>query len=187
MVAPTRYYWVGMGNILEVVSVGGPVVLALMGVAMSVWPPKDNHWPWIVAFALVGVLTFGGSWKQINESDAAQIELTDSVNSLREAVSKLTIPVKQGVGIDPDAIYQNGSIVGNVIAPRITLNQSRIYFDQIQNAGNLDRNRLFQYRDYNLKFVGFGSYAGMLISSGGAVSSVYTNVVGEIIGSNAGR
>jgi hypothetical protein len=173
-----------MGGLIEFISVGGPVALALMGVAVAIWSPKQRkyHWPLGISFALVGTLTVSATWKQVRDSDKAQSDLTNSVNELKLTLDKLTYPVKQTNGLDPDAIYQNGSIVGRVIAPRITLNQSRVYFDRLQNAGNLDRKKTFEYRDYILKMLGAGGYTGMLITPGEVANSVYTNFVTEIVG-----
>jgi hypothetical protein len=173
-----------MGGLIDFISGAGPVALALMGVAVAVWSPKQRkaHWTWGISFALVGALTVSATWKQARDSDKAQGDLTNSVNELKLTIDKLTIPVKQTNGLDPDSIYQNGGIVGHVIAPRITLNQSRVYFEQLQNAGNLDRGRTFEYRDYILKMLGAGGYTGMLITPGEVANSVYTNFVAEIVG-----
>jgi hypothetical protein len=89
----------------------------------------------------------------------------------------------QKVERDPDGIYQYGRMVGKVIAPRIVLNQSRAFFDQIQNAGDLDRAKAFEYRDHMLRFLKAESFAGMSIVVGGPVANnVYSGVVCEIVG-----
>ena len=69
------------------------------------------------------------------------------------------------------------------MSPRITLNESKVYFDQVENAGNLDTRKPFEYRDYVLKFIRADSFTGMLVQApGGVATNVYQHVVSEIIG-----
>ena len=68
-------------------------------------------------------------------------ELKVAVDGLKDIRSKISVPVSKEPASptrDPDTIYQNGNSVGRVIGARLILNQSQIYFDQIENAGNLD-------------------------------------------------
>jgi hypothetical protein len=84
---------------------------------------------------------------------------------------------------DPDALYQNENVVGNVIGARITLNESKVYFEQIENTGHLDTQKNFEYRDYILHFLRADSYIGMLVQApGGVATNVYQRVVCEIVG-----
>jgi hypothetical protein len=191
-----------LGAATEIAVFAGPVILSLMGVAVAVWSPKDRkaHWIWVVAFTLVGVLTIIASIKQVMDSDAAQTNLADSlktltktVDGLQDAIKALTKPIPKEAETtihparDPDAIYQNDIAVGRVVAPRITLNESKIYFDEIQNAGNLDRSKPFEYRDFVLKMISAESYVGMLVTPSGVATSVYRHVVCEIVGRTTTR
>jgi hypothetical protein len=186
-----------LGAATDTAVFAGPIILSLMGVAVTVWSPKDRkpHWIWVLAFALVGVLTIIASIKQVRDSDAAQTNLTDSlqkltktVDGLQGAINALTKPIQKEPETtihparNPDTIYQNGITVGHVVAPRITLSESKIYFDEIQNAGNLDRSKPFEYRDFVLKMTNEDSYIGMLVTPSGVATSVYRHVVCEIVG-----
>jgi hypothetical protein len=119
-----------------------------------------------------------------HNSDRAQQKLEQTVTGLKDAIGKLTKPVESQKRSqrDPDALYQNGNSIGKVVGARITLNESKVFFEEIQNAGGLDTRRPFEYRDYILRFIRADSYTGMRISNEGVATNVYTNVVTEIVG-----
>jgi hypothetical protein len=174
-----------VGIATKIAVIAGPVILALMGVAVSVWPPKKKiiHWTWGIAFAAVGIITIAGSVKQQQDSDNALAEQTKAFQGLERAIKDLTKPLRNdSTQRDPDTIYQNGVGVGHVISPRITPNESKIYFEEIQNAGNLDRSKSFEYRDFVLKMISADSYIGMLVTPSGVATSVYRHAVCEIVG-----
>jgi hypothetical protein len=157
-----------------------PVILAVMGIAVTLKPPNSSPaaWTWFGAFLIIGAITVVVGVKDRQNSDA-------TLNGLKDAIDKLTKPIgAENVrpSRDPDSIYQNGAQVGQVTGARITLNQSQVYFDQIKNAGNLDRSKTFEYRDLILRLVRADSYAGMLVSPEGVATNVYQRVVCEIVG-----
>jgi hypothetical protein len=154
-----------MGSVATAIGIAGPVILALMGVGITVWAP---------------------SIVQQHASDAAQDDLKQSINDLKKAVEALTKPLPTPQVVEParnpDGIYQNNTLVGTVVAPRITLNESRVYFDELLNAANLDTKRPFEYRDLILRMISAGGYIGMLVTNEGVATNVYRNVVCEIVG-----
>ena len=178
-----------MAIIAELAAVIGPIVLGLMGVAVTVWLPTKplHHWIWGIAFVVVGIVAVGGSLKQLRDSDKTNTEQTQALKDLRRAVENLTKPVPAPApstpAKDPDTLYQGGQNAGQVIAPREAINQSKIYFSMIVNAGSLDPNKQFNYREFTLKIVSVGSRIGMLVMTpGGVYTNVYRDVVCEITG-----
>lgn len=61
---------------------------------------------------------------------------------------------------DPDAIYQGGNAAAKVTGSRIALDQSMIYFAQVNDAAGLDITKPFLYRGYMLNFVSADGNAG---------------------------
>ncbi len=111
-------------------------------------------------------------------------ELKVAVDGLKDILSKISVPVSKEPASptrDPDTIYQNGNSVGRVIGARLILNQSQIYFDQIENAGNLDKSKTFEYRNYVLRLVRADSYIGMLVSPAGVATNVFQRVLCQIV------
>jgi hypothetical protein len=163
---------------VAIAAIALPIVLAVLGVIVSINPPsKKGHDRkiWIGVFILLGIFAVGIGIADRHNSDRAQNELKDSIDQLTKPIPpKAEVPAR-----DPDT---NGNAVGKVTGARITLNESRVYFEQIENAGNLDTNKPFEYRDYILRFVRADAYIGMLVSPRGVANNVYRNVVCEIIG-----
>jgi hypothetical protein len=168
-----------------------PIILAVMGVVMGLVmllsPPSPIFiWSCVAAFAVLGLVAIGVSIKDRHNVDAAQEELKTIIKGLQDSIDKMTKPVTAPtaqLARDPDALYQNESGVGKVIGARITLNESKVYFEQIENAGHLDTNKNFEYRDYILRFVRADAYIGMLVQApGGIATNVYQRVVCEIVG-----
>jgi hypothetical protein len=165
-----------------------PIVLAVMGIIVSIkTPPKEGywHWAWLAAFVVAGSVAIFAGVKDRMASDAGQQELKATINGLRDSIDKLTKPLGNETTPpkrDPDTLYQNGGPVGKVTGARITLNESKVYFDQIENAGNLDLSKVFEYRDYNLRFVRADSHIGMLVTNNGVATNVYQHVVCDIAG-----
>ncbi len=166
-----------------------PIILAVMGVIVALNPPPPIgliHWIWVGAFVAVGMIAIAIGIKDRLNADAAQDRLRIEIRGLRDAIETMTkpiasVPVKPTR--DPDAIYQNENITGKVIGARITLNESKVYFEQLENAGHLDTKKPFEYRDYVLRFVRADLYIGMLVQApGGVATNVYQRVVCEIIG-----
>jgi hypothetical protein len=136
---------------------------------------------------MVAALTILGALKQQQDADAAQAALAKSLGDLKQAVYALTKPLsaapsQTAPARDPDGVYQNDRLVGTVIAPRITLNESRVYFAEIQNATDLDINKPFEYRDFVLRVIHVNARIGLLLSPGSVSTGVLENVVCEIIG-----
>jgi hypothetical protein len=163
-----------------------PILLAVMGILMSLRPPATNggRWSWGGSFLIVGLLAIIAGTIDRKHSDARQDQLQNDINGLRDAVQQLTKPLQPVVRAarDPDALYQNGNGVGKVTGARITLNESKVFFEQIENAGNLDTSKPFEYRDYVLRFIRADSHIGMLITPSGVATNVYRNVVCGIVG-----
>ena len=157
-----------------------PIGLALMGVIVA----RTVHWIWVAAFVLFGAAAIVVGIQDRRSADIGQKKLAATINGLRDSINKLTQPVTTPTvpARDPDSLYQNGNVVGKVIAPRITLSESRIFFEQIENAGNLDKQKNFEYRDYILKFIRADSFIGMLVQPGSVAANVYKHVVCEIVG-----
>jgi hypothetical protein len=161
-----------------------PIILAVMGIVMglvmAISPPSPIFiWSCVAAFAVVGAIAIGVGIKDRQNSDAAIKGLTDAINAMTKPLPQATLKPAR----DPDAIYQNDNIVGKVTAPRVTLNESKVYFDQIENAGNLDTKKNFEYRDYVLHWIRADAYIGMLVqATGGVATNVYQRVVCEIVG-----
>jgi hypothetical protein len=111
-------------------------------------------------------------------------ELKITVGGLKDTLDKISVPVSKEPPTpthDPDTIYQNGNGVGHVIGARVILNQSQIYFDQIENAGNLDKSKTFEYRNYVLRLIRADSYIGMLVSPAGVATNVFQRALCQIV------
>jgi len=100
-----------------------PIVLALMGIALSVMLPTSGRarWVWLASFlivGLVGLVAISTGIEDRRESDARQGSAQADIKGLREAVEQLTKPLQPTVRAahDPDALYQNGNGVGKVRA-----------------------------------------------------------------------
>jgi hypothetical protein len=131
------------------------------------------------------MLAIGSGVADRRASDAGQDELKKTINGLKDSIDKLTKPIGNEpttIKRDPDALYQNGNSAGKVMGARVTLNESKVYFDQISNAGNLDPNKVFEYRDFVLRFVRAESHIGVLVTGGNVSTNVYQRVVCEIVG-----
>jgi hypothetical protein len=89
-----------MGIATTIAAISGPVILALMGVAISIWPPKKGraHWTWGIAFAAVGVIAILGSVKQQHDSDNAITEQTNAFKGLERAYSRSDQTAAQQLG-----------------------------------------------------------------------------------------
>jgi len=144
------------------------------------------HWAWLGAFLVVGLVTIWTGVKDRQNADLSQNNMQTTVQGLKDSIEKLTVPVSAQPSAegsrDPDEIYQIGSSVGKVTGARITPNESKIYFAEIDNTGNLDRSKTFEYRDYVIRLVSAQSYVGMLIGPAGVATNVYQNAVCEIVG-----
>jgi hypothetical protein len=165
-----------------------PIILAVLGVVVSFEAvPKGGRlqWVWVGSFAVLGILAVISQISDRHATDKDQRELKESVKGLKDSIEKMTKepaqPLKQ-TQRDPDGIYQNGNSIGKIIGARITLNESKVYFREIQNAAGFDTSKPFEYRDYILRFIRADSYTGMRISTDGVAMNVYGNVVSEIIG-----
>jgi hypothetical protein len=163
-------------------------ILAVLGILVSLSPPPSGgiwHWSVLLAFIVVGLVAIGIGIKDRSNADASQKELKDTIDNLKDAVDNLTRPIGNTAtprARDPDTIYQNDTAAGRVSGARITLNESQVYFDEIENTGNLDRARTFEYRDFVLQIVRADAYIGMLVAQGGVKNNVLQHVVCRITG-----
>lgn len=171
------------------IAIALPIILAVMGIVVALNPPPAAgllHWGWVGGFVLVGLVAIGVGIKDRRDAGAAQEQLETTINGLKDSIDKLTKPVSRQStkpARDPEALYQNENVVGKVTGARVTLNESKVYFEQIENAGNLDTRKNFEYRDYVLHFIRADSYTGMLVRApGGVATNVYQRVVSGIVG-----
>lgn len=165
-----------------------PIILAVLGVVVSFEAvPKKGllQWVWVGAFAILGVLAVISQVSDRHATDKDQRALKESVKGLQDSIEMMTKPLAQPLKQtqrDSDFLYQNGNSAGKAIGARITLNESKVYFSEIQNADGLDTRKPFEYRDYILRFIRADSYTGMRVSNEGVATNVYSNVVCEIAG-----
>ena len=168
-----------------------PIILAVMGIVMGLVvalsaPSPLFIWSCVAAFVAVGAIAIVVGIQDRRNADAQQRSFQKEIKGLRDAIEKMTKPVATAPikpTRDPDGIYQNENLVGKVMGARITLNDSKVYFEQIENAGNLDTKKNFEYRDYVLRWVRADAFIGMLVQApGGVANNVYQRVVCEIVG-----
>ena len=142
--------------VISVFAVALPIVMAVMGIIVALYPPSNEKlWFWMVAFVVVGIIAIiFGIIDRLN-ADAAIKGLKGSLEIVTKPVPANTRPAR-----DPDTLYQNGNVVGKVVSARITLNDSKVYFEEVEDAGALDTKKTFEYRDYILKLVRADSFVG---------------------------
>jgi len=82
-----------MQIVAQLLAIAGPVFLAIMGVAVTVWPPSkpEHHLVWGISFILVGVLAIAGSIKQQNDAAKASAAQIEAINGLKKAVENLAV------------------------------------------------------------------------------------------------
>jgi hypothetical protein len=64
-----------MDTFYKVAALGLPVVLALLAVFVTLWPPKQAKRVWVVVFVVVGALSFGASFQQSESENARLTEI----------------------------------------------------------------------------------------------------------------
>ena len=81
---------------------------------------------------------------------------------------------------EPNKIYQNGNVVGEVIGP-VQEQDSIIRFEKLANTGALNKGVVFQYQRHNLKIRQIGATFTMQSAFKGApmLTNVLDNVVCE--------
>jgi hypothetical protein len=160
------------------------LAFGFLGFRVTLRPPEarlHRQYKWafgvlsLIGLALVIVITV--------RNGLIQSSISAKLDELKQAVEALTQPPRAAPpSRNPDGIYQNGDLIGLAIAPRISLNESKIYFQEIQNATNLDRAKPFVYRDFILHMISASNYSASLITPTGVATGVYRNVVCEIVG-----
>jgi len=81
---------------------------------------------------------------------------------------------------DPNKIYQNSHVVGDVSGDVQDLG-GRLVFRELSNTGPLDHNTPFEYRRNTLRIRSIHAASGMKISPGGAKSNVLEDVVCDLV------
>jgi hypothetical protein len=162
------------------------LILALMGIFVSVGPPQGNEgWIWPMAFVVVGAIASFFAIKNQQNNDKALKELKTTIDGLKGSIYQLTKPIdaeaQKPRARNRDTIYENGSAVGRVKGARITSSESEVYFDEIDNTSDLECFKTFEYRDYVLRFVRAEKYLVRLIASPKVTNNVYQHVVCEIV------
>lgn len=124
------------------------------------------RWLWLGSLLAIGLLALeaGG---ELRLSEAVAQQNLDGTRPLE----KEAIPPRG----DPDAIYQGGNAAAKVTGPRIALDQSVIYFGQVDDAERLDITKPFLYRGYMLNFVSADGNSG-------TPDKVYRNMVCKVRG-----
>jgi hypothetical protein len=75
-----------MDTAIQAAAVGGPVILALMGLYVSIRPPIVTgkvHWVWFSAFAIVGVIATFANFVELHGADTLQQEIKAGIDELR--------------------------------------------------------------------------------------------------------
>jgi hypothetical protein len=162
------------------------LAFGFLGFRVTLRPPEARlHRQYKWAFGVLSLIGLSLVIVIAARNGLVQSSVNAKLDELNQAVEALTKPlpaVSPSKSLrDPDGIYQNGRLAGTVVDPRITVNQSKVYFEKITNAKDLDRTKPFQYRDFILRMTNIGGYVGMLISPSGVEAGVYQNVVCEII------
>jgi hypothetical protein len=73
----------------QLVAAYGPWLLALMGAAVSIWPPNRKgkwHWLWLAAFVVVGVPTGNATYREMQASDSANGDIKIQLGRILDAV-----------------------------------------------------------------------------------------------------
>ena len=81
---------------------------------------------------------------------------------------------------DENAIYQNGGIVGNVIA-KVDETEDKLIFHEICNTSKLNQELLFEYRREKLRIIEIGSIIGQenIVTSSG--SEIKYNIIRNVV------
>lgn len=85
---------------------------------------------------------------------------------------------------EPNKIYQNGKVVGEVTGP-VKEEGSSIRFAQLANTSTLNQQMVFQYQRHNLRIRQIGSAIGMKadmhVSESGVTSRTLTAVLENVV------
>ena len=81
-----------METIIQAAAIGGPLLLAIMGLIVSIKPPKSEgrgHWYWFAAFFVVGGIAFLANFFELRSSDALQGKLSSKQDELNKKQDQL--------------------------------------------------------------------------------------------------
>jgi len=70
---------------IQVAATGGPIALAMMGLYMSVRPPSATgkiHWPWFIAFAILGIIATAANFIELHGTDVSLAEIKTGIEQL---------------------------------------------------------------------------------------------------------
>ncbi len=126
-------------------------------------------------FLTIVVLFFSiGSLKWIWRS---QIDVKETGRKLLETPQKSMDWVATR---EPDKIYQNGKVVGNVSGP-VDDSDEYIKFQELSETSALNQNAFFEYQRYKLKIKQIESITGMKIDTSNDKSSVKRSVLSNVV------
>lgn len=81
-----------MESLIQITAVGGPILLAIMGLGVSLSPPSPEgrvHWVWFGAFVIVGLVTTYANYRELSSSDAIQKEIKFVLDQLHLDVQRI--------------------------------------------------------------------------------------------------
>lgn len=86
----------------------------------------------------------------------------DPVETVKRWLGKAEKPVEWIATRDPNAIYQNGQIVGNV-SGEVEETDGKMVFQEICDTSSLDRDSFFEYRRGRYEIISIGHIIGQEI------------------------
>ena len=86
----------------------------------------------------------------------------DPVETVKRLLGKAEKPVEWIATRDPNAIYQNGQIVGNV-SGGVEETDGKMVFREICNTSSLDQDSFFEYRRDRFEIISIGHIIGQEI------------------------
>ncbi|HVA16537.1 MAG TPA: hypothetical protein VMV59_02370 [Candidatus Dormibacteraeota bacterium] len=84
-----------METIIQIAATGGPVILAFMGLYVSVRPPRSmgrTHWYWFAAFMFFGVLASAGNFLELRNSNKQQVLISRQIDDVKQSIQTLASP-----------------------------------------------------------------------------------------------
>lgn len=158
-----------MEIITQVSAVLGPIILAFMGLYVSVKPPKKKgrgHWVWFGAFGLIGLGAAAANFRELSSADANQEENKHTLARIAAAVGvdantpsgttadKIVAAINEAVrkaqrgSRDPNKIYQDNHEIGTVVSGH--KNGEEIFFDTLKPIAEINFSKEIELRDFRI-------------------------------------
>jgi len=86
-----------LDTLVQIAAAVGPVMLAVMGVWVSIRPPSPYgraHWLWAASFVLVGVITAVALFRELRSSEAVLDRIWEVVSSPQSSTNHTEGPNK---------------------------------------------------------------------------------------------